>query len=497
MRKFTTVSFFLLCLFSFQYLYAADGYEIKVKINNLKKNDTIYLAYHMGTQKYLRDTTILDEKLTGVFKGKEKLPGGIYLIVLPNKTYFDIIINEQFFSVENDTTDFAKNFKSTGSPENKVFYDDLRFISEKAKKRSELDAERKNEKTSETRKKAIEEEFKKIDNEVKEYRNAIVKNNPTFFYTKVLKMMEDIEIPEAPKDDKGNIIDSNFQYKYYKQHYFDNIDFADDRLLRTPVLHGKVMNYIERLTPQSPDSINVALDLVLSKAKANSEMFKFWLIDLLNFYAKSNIMGFDAIYVHLVENYYAKGLASWTDEADLYRITDRAKKMKPTLIGQVAPKLVLMDNNGKYQDLYSVKAAYTLLYIYDPDCGHCKKETPKFLEAYHKIKEKGIDLKVFAVSTDHLVDGQDSTGMPKFKTKPEEINKWPNFIKEFKIEEWINVADLYLQNNFREVYDINSTPRAFLLDKDKKIIAKRFAAEQFEQIMDDFYNRDKKEAEKK
>lgn len=493
MKNFTSALLLLLCVFSFSKLSAADGYEIKVKINNLKKNDTIFLAYHMGTQKYLRDTTILDDKLTGVFKGKEKLPGGIYLIVLPNKTYFDIIVNEQFFTVENDTTDFAKNFKSTGSPENKVFYDDLKFIAEKAKQRGDLDAERKNEKTSEERKKAIDEAMKKIDSEVKEYRSNIIKNNPKSFYAKVLKMMEDVQIPDAPKDENGNITDSTFQYRYYKEHYFDNIDFADDRLLRTPILHGKVMYYIEKMTPQAPDSINAALDVVLKKAKANNEMFKFWLIDLLNLYAKSNIMGFDAVYVHLVENYYAKGLASWTDEADLYRITDRAKKMKPTLIGQVAPKLLLMDNNGKYQDLYSIKADYTLLYIYDPDCGHCKKETPKFLEGYHKIREKGIDLKVFAVSTDHLVDGQDSTGMPKFKTKPEEVNKWPNFIKEYKTDVWINVADLYLQNNFREVYDINSTPRAFLLDKDKKIIAKRFAAEQFEQLMDDFYNRDKKE----
>jgi hypothetical protein len=96
------------------------------------------------------------------------------------------------------------------------------------------------------------------------------------------------------------------------------------------------------------------------------------------------------------------------------------------------------------------------------------------------------------VSTEHLIDGQDSLGKPKIKTKPEEINKWPKFIEEFKTQEWINVADLYLQNNFREVYDINSTPRAFLLDKDKKIIAKRFGADQFEQLVNDFDDRDLK-----
>jgi thiol-disulfide isomerase/thioredoxin len=490
MKRFTFSILIAILLFGFGKIQAAEGYEIKVKINNLKKNDTIYLAYHMGTQKYLRDTAVINDKGIAVFKGSEKLPGGIYLIVLPKKTYFDIIVNEQNFYIENDTSDFAKNFKSTGTEENRVFYEDLKFISEKSKQRTTLDDERKKESIKDVRKKEIEELMKKIDEEVKTYRSNIIKSYPKLFYSKVLNMMEEVKIPDPPKDDKGNITDSLFQYKYYRQHYFDNIDFADDRLLRTPILHNKVMYFIEKMTPQVPDSINVACDVVLNKAKVNEEMFKYWLIELLNYYAKSNIMGFDAVYVHLVENYYSKGMAKWANEADVFRITDRAKKLKPTLIGQIAPKLVLKDLKGVYHDLYSLKAKYTLLFIYDPDCGHCKKETPKFLEAYKKIIDKKIDFKVYAVSTEHLVDGHDSLGRPKFKTKEEEINKWPKFIEEFKITDWINVADLYLNNNFREVYDISSTPRAFLLDKDKKIIAKRFAAEQLEQIIDDLEKRE-------
>lgn len=484
--------FFFICCFLLMtsFLKADNGYEIKVKINNLKKNDTLFLAYHLGTQKYLRDTAIINDKGIAIFKGKEKLPGGIYLIVLPKKTYFDIIVNEQFFYVENDTTDFAANFKVTGSEENKVFYEDLKFIAEKSKQRQALEEERKKENLSDTRKKEIEQALKKLDEEVKAYRANIIKTHPKLFYTKVLKMMDEIPVPDPPKDEKGRVIDSLFQYKYYRSHYFDNIDFSDDRLLRTPILHGKVMYYLEKLVPQIPDSLSVACDYILSKAKANDEMFKYWLIELLNYYAKSNIMGFDAVYVHLAENYYAKGMAPWASEADVFRITDRAKKLKPTLIGQIAPRLVLKDLNGVYRDLYQIQAKYTLLYIYDPDCGHCKKETPKFLEAYQRLKSKGIDLKVYAVSTDHLVEGQDSLGRPKYKTREEDVKKWPRFVEEYKITEWTNVADLYLNNNFREVYDINSTPRAFLLDKDKKIIAKRFSSEQLEQIIDDLERRD-------
>jgi alkyl hydroperoxide reductase subunit AhpC len=118
----------------------------------------------------------------------------------------------------------------------------------------------------------------------------------------------------------------------------------------------------------------------------------------------------------------------------------------------------------KFYGLHDVKAKYTILTFWDPDCGHCKKEIPKLYESYEKLKSFGAE--VYAVAT-----------MPV-----EEVNKWTDFINQNKLN-WINVADPYHRSNFRFEYDIQSTPQIYVLDQDKKILAKRIAAEQVEDFV--------------
>ena len=51
--------------------------------------------------------------------------------------------------------------------------------------------------------------------------------------------------------------------------------------------------------------------------------------------------------------------------------------------------------------------------------------------------------------------------------------------------------------NFRDKYDIYSTPRVFLLDRDKKILAKRLGVEQLGEMLDGIYARQDKKKEGK
>jgi hypothetical protein len=92
--------------------------------------------------------------------------------------------------------------------------------------------------------------------------------------------MRDPEVPDPPKDEKGNITDSTFQYHYYKSHFWDNVDFSDERLLRTPILQNKIKTYTTQLTPQHPDSIIESVNLIIEKSKANKEVFKYCVASL-------------------------------------------------------------------------------------------------------------------------------------------------------------------------------------------------------------------------
>lgn len=478
MKKF----FPLLVLFGFVYFISCDAqnndksvkisgtppseplknYKLEVKIPQLA-NQEIHLAYHFGNKQYMKDTARLDENGVGAFEGDEPLDGGIYLVVFPNKKYFEVIVNNENFSMETDTTSPMESLKVKGSKENELYIKDMAFIREMHEKKQTLQKQLKQEGIKDKEKEAIKEELTEVDEEVKAFRRNIIDNHEGFFYAKFLKALEEPEIPEELKNDKA---DSNAAFYYYRNHYLDNMDFGDDRLLRSPTMHSKVVYYVDKLTPQTPDSLNVAVDLILQRAKKNDDVFQYFTVFLLNKFAKSKIMGFDNVYVHLVENYYATRDAWWVDSTDLFRITSRAKELKPTLVGSKVPTLVLRDENDKIVPVNNINKEYVLLYFYDPDCGHCKKETPKMVEAVKEAFDKGFDLQPIAVTIDS------------------DEQKWRKFMKDYHIDTWINLADLNYRNNFREIFDLQSTPRAFLLDRDKTIIAKRFDHSQLVNIME-------------
>lgn len=443
-----------------------SGYSIKLKINGIK-DTTCMLAYYYGDKKYIRDTIRIDSKGNAVFKGDTALPGGVYLAVMPNKTYFEFIVTEQFFSLETDTSNFIEKMKVSGSVENQIFYDYQLFIGKRYKEASELKEQLKKLKANKDSTEMINKRLKAINEEVTTYKETIIKNNPALFYTKVLNAMTDPVIPPTPLLANGRP-DSLFPYHYYKSHYWDNIDFSDNRLLRTPVFHNKLVQYFDKMVVKHPDSINVAVDYIANKARVDKEVFKYCLVYLLNEYANSKIMGMDAVYVHIAEKYYGGGEAYWVDQTLLYKITDRAKTLKPLLIGKTAPNLMLKDTSEKYQSLYAIKSPFTLLLFWDPDCGHCKKSMPFIIDAYTKYKAQGFE--VYAVCTET------------------ERDKWIKFINEHHLN-WLNVADIELHNDFRTLYDISSTPKLFLLNNQKEILAKQMGGEQLDGILDGFINK--------
>jgi hypothetical protein len=122
---------FLLALAAGAQQGVSKGYEIKVNVKGLS-DSTCQLAYYFGDKQYIKDSAKADTKGNLVFKGDEELPGGIYMVVLPGKKYFEMIVDkEQYFNLETDNADLVANMKVKGSKDNEVFYDYLRWITER------------------------------------------------------------------------------------------------------------------------------------------------------------------------------------------------------------------------------------------------------------------------------------------------------------------------------------------------------------------------------
>lgn len=459
------------------------NYTIKLKVPQLKGMDC-YLSYHFGDKKYIKDTAKFDNNGVVIFKNKGKndsIKGGIYLAVFPGmgNRYIEFLVNESdaLIEMETDTTDLGAKMKVLVSEDNKVFNEDIFFLAGKRQSMESLGAKLKDPNSSAKDKASAKEGLKKLEEEIKSHRLNIIQTKPHLYYSKLLSLMRDIDVPEAPRNADGSMVDSNFQYNYYKAHYWDYTDFNDDRILRTPIFEPKFKTYFDKIVVKHPDTLIQECDNLLKKIKnKNSDMWNYCLVTLLNDYANSNIMGMDAVYVHLVENYYAKGMAPWVDSAQLGKIIERGFALKPLLLGKVATNVKGFDTSlTKPFQLYDLKNDYIVLYFWNPDCGHCKKTTPELNESYDKIKKLGAE--VFGVTTANY----------------EEIKMWKEFTNEHKLR-FINIGDPYFKNtpHFRLSYDIQSTPQIYILDKYYRIIAKRIGVEQIV----DFLENHKKNREK-
>ena len=459
-----------------------EGYNIKIIAKGLKEGDKCLLANYYGDKQYIKDSAKVNAKGEVIFSGKEKNPEGIYLFVPPNKgRYFDFVMDaDQNFTLETDTMDYVKTMVVKGSEENKFFYDYQHFMSDKQKQveplRNRMNALKKGNDSI----KIYQDQLIAIDKEVKDYKDNFIKNNSKLFLAKLFKAMDEIVIPDAPILANGKK-DTTFAYHYYKTHFFDNIDFTDDRLLRTPIFNNKIKQYMDKLTPQTPDSINISADYLVEKGRANPEMFKYMVYWLTYTYESSQIMGMDAVFEHMVEKYYMTKQTPWVDSTQMYKITKRAMTIKPLLIGKKAPGIIMPDSLGKNISLYDIKAKYTVVIFWDHGCGHCKKEVPKLVKAYNeKLKDKGVE--VYTIETED---------------KPEE---WRKFIRENDMH-FINVhqPDEYNRAVTKQIYDIYSTPVIYLLDENKIIKAKRIDSEQLEGVIDNIEKQnefEKKEQEK-
>ncbi|MCB9192246.1 MAG: DUF5106 domain-containing protein [Flavobacteriales bacterium] len=460
--------FVLLILTSVSAKAQKEGYEIEFNIAGCKEGTAI-LAYYYGDKQYIKDSTKVDAKGSFTFKGDESLDQGIYITVMPpDNKYFEVIVDEdQKFSMTSKYGNPIRDMKVSGHEENKRFYEYLKYLEDQKTKSTPLSKKAEELKAADSlgfretpEFKKLQEELAVIDEEVKEYKNKFIADYPNALLSKVFQASKDPDIPEAPLLENGKP-DSTFAYRYFKEHYWDNVDFSDERLIRTPVYHSKLQKFMAKTVYQIPDSIVKEASILVEKTRKSKELFKYTVFWITSHFETSKQMGMDAVFVHMAKNYYMTGQAFWADSTTIAKISDRARKLDYSLIGKTAPNLIMKDTAGVFQILHAIQKDYTVAYFWDPDCGHCKKVTPKVKEFYDKFK-KELDVEIYAVCTN-----------------ADEREGWVKYINEHNLD-WINVEDPEQKTAYKYLYDIYSTPVIYLLDKEKKIIAKRLGAEDLE-----------------
>ncbi|MEI6190200.1 MAG: thioredoxin-like domain-containing protein [Chitinophagia bacterium] len=448
------------------------GHSIQISLKPYQ-NIKIYIGTNYGNNRVLADSAILNEKSEGVFESTKKLTPGIYFVVSPKfAILFDFLVDEtQKFKIIADTTNLS-NVTFVGSNENLIFSSYSKSINLVGSQLNEIETSFKLAKTAKDSA-AITLQYNNKKKELVEKRKAIIKEQPKSMTAFFLNVMQRPEAPAIPIV-KGKA-DSVYPFYYVKNHFWDDVVFNDNRLIRTPFFETKLDEYFKNYVSREPDSIIEEVQYMLTVAKTGKEIYPFLLFKFTNKYINPEFMGQDKVFLHIYQNFFAKGDTVLLNEASKKSITERAYSMMANQLGLAAPALVLNDLQDKKISLYDIVSPYTFVAFWDPTCSHCKVEIPR-LDSFYKNIWSGLKVKVLSVNINY-----------------KELTAWKTFIKDNKLEGWIHAyqteSDLNNEvkagkpTTIRQLYDVFKTPTFYLLDANKKIIAKNLSIEQFNDFL--------------
>jgi peroxiredoxin len=251
---------------------------------------------------------------------------------------------------------------------------------------------------------------------------------------------------------------------YLKQHYFDKVDFTDTALLRTTVFANKAISYLSlysnnKLSQKQLEAEFIkAVTIMLSATSVNAEVYKFFLDYLVGGFDKYH---FDEVITYLAENF--QDPYSCEDQQRKSSLQKKLENYKKIAIGKPAPDFSLPDPKGKIFRLSAIPAEYTLLVFWSAECQHCRDMMPRLKTLYDNQKAKRFEVITVSVDTSRT--------------------NWLDIIRTGKLN-WINTSDLKgFAGQAVDEYNIYATPTMFLLDREKKIVAKPISFRDLDQSL--------------
>jgi peroxiredoxin len=437
-----------------------SAYNIKVEISNCP-DYYIFLGKHRGPDFIVIDSVPAVNGVA-IFEDDIELQHGVYFIVIPPQTRFDFILaNEQNITIKTDARDVTGKLQISGDKQYQTFANLQKDIALLNKLRSQLNMEAeffKNFKPDTV--KFVQAKIDSLNmlqsNLYKSYRS---KTNPNDYLNKMLLLLEPISIPDSIEALRYSNPDKH--YNYYKNHWFDRVDFSDHGLLNTPefAFHRLLEDYCFYFLDtriNNPESVYPDIDSLVKLSQISNEYNQYILSYLISRYENPKDLRMEAYLVYIYRNYFMVKKPDWVDDYAYAVMKFRIESIQHNVIGNLAPDLNLPDYEGNYHSIYDMHGKYKILLFWEPDCDICN-ETALILNGnYTNIKNLNAD--VYAVLSDS------------------ENNEWQEFIIENGLD-WINVYDPENISGFEMLYGTYKTPRLYILDENNIIITKDIKAE--------------------
>ncbi len=442
---------------------AKPTYKISLQVDGCK-DSMMLLCYYYAQSERVIDTAYNNGKGRFEFEGDQTMYPGLYFFTNNINRYVEFVVyNEKpYFKFHTDDRAWMLNMSVKGSEQNEIFYNYQRasehLYSEIEEAQGKLDSA------------AFAELRHRQHLRIDSLKMHYIEQYPNAMISRMMSSTKEVEVPTIAED--GHKMSQRERYDYLMAHYFDNIPLDDNFIIRTPkaVFYNRVIDYLDKyMHGMPPEMICPLLDTIIDRSEPANEVYKWLIQTTTERFLQSNVMVYDEVYVHLVQRYFATGKASWYSPSTIDEQVERATKWERLLVGREAPELVLFDTNHYAYSLHRMRGDYTLLLFWSPTCGHCREIIPAVYRVFEEYRDS-LNLTAFAI----LSEPDDVT-----------IGKWKTFLADHKMTSpyWINLSGAEANVDWREVYDITTTPQIFLIDnKDHTFTAKKLNAEILRQI---------------
>lgn len=413
------------------------------------------LLYQMqdGDQTYIANADVVDGQFK--FDVDENQSPGVYRAYyqIENNLYVEFIYNNEEIEFSFDPNNPNESISFSQSNENSVYTD---YYKEIKLKQQVIDS------IQVLYFKASEKEEEDTLTERYTKNLAILKTKQRDFEMRSSGLIANHFIKasaqynsEKPHKDPNDYLDA------IKNHFFDAMDLSDSVLSHSTFINDRLNDFVFYLHQANDlasenqlqqDAIQKATDWIGS----NNAVLSSFQEDLLESYlAQENVEMINFV----KDNFYNKLPAQYQNEELMKRVDATLK----TALGIMAPDFT-WNSDGKDNSLYALKGTdYYIVLFFSSNCPHCQMEIPEFYKFIIGIE----NIKVVAVGLE------------------DEKESWEAMTHEY--DEFINILDLDKWSSQKVAdYGIQAIPTYFVLDSDKKILAK---PENFEELKSMFETR--------
>ena len=432
----------------------AQSYKITFKLDGAT-DSMLYIGRHLRDQFQLQDSARRAKDGSYTFQGKKKWKRGIYALVQQNgeKSIGDFTIDDsQQFTITADAKLTASSVKVKGSDANSQMFAYMAKWDNAKKQREEIV---KRKKEAANKEKAEKEEQALID-EMNAYDEVARHPKKSILYFDLLNLFSDEPVPDDIQD----------KAQYFRDHYWDCLFSPENRgkwkteeLLYTPNLFNKVNYFFYGLLYYADsDTIKVEIDRLAARIGNDTALLRY-VFDHIEprYYRSTRNIGWDAVWCHLAENYYLKGLCPWATEGTLHNMRYNYNRIRQSLIGAHGQELWMADTNqssnpNDWISSHRFPQKYVILWFWDPDCHHCQEQSAELKILYDSLLTAPYrPFEVYAV-------GYES-----------DVPKWKKYVKEHDFR-WVNVGGPNVNIDYQEAYNIHSAPTMIILDEKRDII---------------------------